>query len=68
MSRPRTPSRRSRPPTRIAIVAATPANLKALAAHMEQVERFTKSGGWLVLNGLTPEGWRITTGSSASTT
>jgi len=40
----------------IAIVAATPANLKALASHAEEVGRFTRSGGWIVLNGLTPEG------------
>ena len=41
---------------KIAVVAATPARLKALAAQPDAVERFTRSGGWLVLNGLTPEG------------
>ncbi len=40
----------------IAIVSATPANLKLLAANTSKVEDFTKHGGWLVLHGLTPEG------------
>ncbi len=44
------------PGTTLAIIAATPANLKALAAHRDQVEQFTKNGGWLVFHGLTPEG------------
>jgi beta-galactosidase len=41
---------------RIAVIAATPANLKALAAHSDAVSRFTQGGGWIVFNGLTPEG------------
>lgn len=40
----------------IAVVHASPQNLKALAENPEKVEAFTKAGGWLVLNGLTPEG------------
>ncbi|MFO0927834.1 MAG: hypothetical protein U0736_12470 [Gemmataceae bacterium] len=43
-------------PSGIAVVSATPANLKALADHPERVERFTAAGGWIVLHGLTPEG------------
>ena len=41
---------------RIAIVSATPANLKTLAAHAAAVERFTQGGGWIVFHGLTPDG------------
>ncbi len=41
---------------RIAIIAATPANLKTLAASLDRARQFTQSGGWIVLNGLTPEG------------
>jgi len=41
---------------KVAIVSATPANLKTLAGEIATVERFTRAGGWLVLNGLTPEG------------
>jgi len=40
----------------IAIVSATPANLKTLAANAPKVQSFTEGGGWLVLHGLTPEG------------
>ncbi len=40
----------------LAVVAATPANLKTLAANRDKVEQFTKTGGWLVFHGLTPEG------------
>jgi Glycosyl hydrolases family 2, sugar binding domain/Glycosyl hydrolases family 2/Glycosyl hydrolases family 2, TIM barrel domain len=40
----------------IAVIAATPANLKALASHLDAVTRFTENGGWIVFNGLTPEG------------
>ena len=43
-------------PGKIAIVSATPANLKTLAENLPQVETFTKSGGWLVLHDLTPDG------------
>ena len=41
---------------RIAIVSATPAHLKALASHADTVKKFTADGGYLVFNGLTPEG------------
>jgi beta-galactosidase len=43
-------------PGGLAVVHATPANLKLLADNPDKVEAFTKSGGWLVLNGLTPDG------------
>jgi hypothetical protein len=45
----------STPGSRIALVAATPANLKILAANTAKVNQFTQSGGWIVFNGLTPE-------------
>jgi beta-galactosidase len=41
---------------RIAVIAATPANLKALVDHPDRVQRFLEDGGWVVFNGLTPEG------------
>jgi len=41
---------------RIAIVSATPANLKALADNLDKVNAFTAAGGWLFLHGLTPDG------------
>ena len=40
----------------IALVAATPANLQQLAAIPDRVAAFNRSGGWIVLCGLTPEG------------
>ncbi len=43
-------------PGGVAVIQASPANLKLLADNPARVEVFTKSGGWLVLNGLTPEG------------
>jgi hypothetical protein len=43
-------------PGTVALVEATPANLKALAANKATVDRFTAGGGWLVLFGLTPDG------------
>jgi beta-galactosidase len=43
-------------PGTIAVVAATPANLKTLAANLPKAETFTRSGGWLFLTDLTPEG------------
>jgi beta-galactosidase len=46
----------ARPGERIAVVRATPANLKEMADHLDQVNQFTAAGGWVVLNGLTPEG------------
>ena len=43
-------------PGGIAVIAATPANLKTLADNMSKVEAFTAGGGWIIFNGLTPEG------------
>ena len=43
-------------PGAIAVIAATPANLKVLADQSPQVEQFTRAGGFIVCNGLTPEG------------
>lgn len=43
-------------PGTVAVIEATPANLKTLAANKAQVDRFTQGGGWLVLMGLTPDG------------
>ena len=43
-------------PGAIAVVQATPDNLKTLAGATSKVEEFAKTGGWLLLNGLTPEG------------
>ncbi len=40
----------------IALVAATPENLAALAGRMDTVDAFTQAGGSLVLCGVTPEG------------
>lgn len=41
---------------RLAIVSASSANLKALAAAQDKVRAFTQAGGYLVLHGLTPAG------------
>jgi Glycosyl hydrolases family 2/Glycosyl hydrolases family 2, TIM barrel domain len=43
-------------PGGIAVVHASPENLKLLADNAAKVDEFTKAGGWIVLNGLTPEG------------
>lgn len=40
----------------VAVVDATPGNIKALAGNQKRVESFCRSGGWLMLWGLTPEG------------
>ncbi|MFP4381093.1 MAG: glycoside hydrolase family 2 TIM barrel-domain containing protein [Candidatus Sumerlaeia bacterium] len=40
----------------IAIVEASPQNLKTLADNKAKVESFCQGGGWLMLWGLTPEG------------
>jgi beta-galactosidase len=45
-----------RKPGGIALIAATPANLKKLADNPDAVNAFTAGGGWLLFNGLTPEG------------
>lgn len=41
---------------KIAVVSASPANLKTLAANQAQVRTFTQAGGHLILHGLTPDG------------
>lgn len=41
---------------KIALVSATPANLKLLAAHPDALDAFWRRGGTLMLCGLTPEG------------
>ena len=41
---------------KLALVEATPANLKKLAANMTAVNAFMARGGYIVFNGLTPEG------------
>jgi beta-galactosidase len=41
---------------RLAIIKATPANLKRLASASANTRAFTESGGWIVLHGVTPEG------------
>jgi len=43
-------------PGSIALLSATPSCLKQLADSTAQVDAFTKSGGWIVLCGLTPDG------------
>ncbi len=43
-------------PGSIAIIDATPVNLKALADNLPKVNTFTGSGGWIILNNLTPDG------------
>ncbi len=40
----------------IAIIDASPANLRLLAENPDKVERFTREGGYIVFNGLTPDG------------
>jgi beta-galactosidase len=46
----------SNPRAKLAVIAATPQNLKVLAANMAKVNAFTQSRGYIVFNGLTPEG------------
>ena len=41
---------------KVAVVSATPANLKSLADNPDKVKEFNDAGGWIVLNGLTPDG------------
>lgn len=43
-------------PGSISIINATPVNLHSLAADIAQVNTFTRGGGWIILNNLTPEG------------
>jgi beta-galactosidase len=44
------------PGVKIAVVSASPANLKALADNRDKVEKFTKEHGYILFNGLAPEG------------
>ncbi len=44
------------PGARIAVVHASPANLKQLADNSAQTQAFLAAGGFIVLNGLTPDG------------
>ncbi|MBI5723289.1 MAG: hypothetical protein HZA50_04975 [Planctomycetes bacterium] len=41
---------------KVAVVSATPANLKTLADNLAKVKAFTEDGGFIVLHGLMPEG------------
>ena len=43
-------------PGAIAVINATPKNLQTLAANMATLNAFTRSGGWVILNNLTPAG------------
>jgi beta-galactosidase len=43
-------------PGGIAVIEASPQNLKILAEHLPQVEQFTAADGFIVFNGLTPAG------------
>jgi hypothetical protein len=45
-----------RKPGGIAVIAATPENLRKLAENRAAVDAFTSGGGWVVFNGLTPDG------------
>lgn len=44
------------PGARIAVVHASPANLKQLADNSAETQAFLDAGGFIVLNGLTPDG------------
>jgi beta-galactosidase len=41
---------------KIAVVSATPENLKILSDNLDKVKAYNAAGGWLILHGLTPEG------------
>ena len=41
---------------KIAIISATPANLHLLATNLDKVTAFTHAGGYIMLQGLTPDG------------
>ena len=43
-------------PGTIAVLNASPATLKILAANLSKVAAFTASGGWIIFNNLTPDG------------
>ena len=42
--------------TKVLVLNASPANLDQLLALRDQAEAFQEAGGWIMLNGLTPEG------------
>lgn len=44
------------PARKIAVITASPENLKRLAANLDKIQSFAQSGGWIVFHGLTPEG------------
>jgi beta-galactosidase len=44
------------PGKHVAVIAATPENLSQLASNLQAVNAYTDAGGWIVLQGLTPEG------------
>lgn len=46
----------SDPKVKLAVVNASPENLKQLAANQARVAAFHEAGGYIVFNGLTPEG------------
>jgi hypothetical protein len=41
---------------KVAVISATPDNLKTFATHMDKLTAFWNRGGYIVLHGLTPEG------------
>jgi beta-galactosidase len=43
-------------PGSLAVISATPENLAKLAGNLPAVQSFTSAGGWIVFNGLTPDG------------
>jgi beta-galactosidase len=46
----------SDPKVKLAVINASPANLKQLSANLSKVEAFNKAGGYIVFNNLSPEG------------
>ncbi|HLV79915.1 MAG TPA: glycoside hydrolase family 2 TIM barrel-domain containing protein, partial [Chthonomonadaceae bacterium] len=46
----------SAPGVRVAVIGASAENLKLLADNRAQAQAFTQGGGWIVFNGLTPQG------------
>jgi beta-galactosidase len=43
-------------PGSVAVIDASPANLKTLAANLPKVKAFTEAGGWIIFNNLGPDG------------
>jgi hypothetical protein len=46
----------SDPNFKLAVISASPQNLQLLADNLDKVNAFTENGGYIFLNGLTPEG------------